>query len=55
MAGESAGAAVKHGRIQQSIVQWCFQEYWNIDQLCSLAKLLGCKSVELCAPTIGRR
>ncbi len=50
MAGESAGAAVKHGRIQQSIVQWCFQEYWNIDQLCSLAKSLGCKSVELCAP-----
>ncbi len=50
MPAASTGPAVKHGRIQQSIVQWCFQEYWNIDQLCGLAKSLGCKSVELCSP-----
>ena len=50
MAAASSGPAIKHGRIQQSIVQWCFQEYWNIDQLCGIAKSLGCKSVELCSP-----
>ena len=50
MPAASTGPAVKHGRIQQSIVQWCFQEYWNIDQLCGMAKSLGCKSVELCSP-----
>ena len=44
------GKAVKNGRINQSIVQWCFElfgEKWDIDQLCKVAKDLGCKSVEL--------
>jgi hydroxypyruvate isomerase len=38
-------------RVKQSIVQWCFQKYWNIDEMCQVAKRLGCVSVELVAPT----
>jgi hydroxypyruvate isomerase len=46
---ESAPAATK-GRIKQSVVEWCFQEYWNIDKLAQIAKQLGCRSVELVDP-----
>jgi hydroxypyruvate isomerase len=40
----------RNKRINQSIVQWCFQKYWNIDQMCQVAKQLGCVSVELVDP-----
>jgi hydroxypyruvate isomerase len=35
------------GRIKQSIVHWCYQETWSVEQLAELAKRLGCLSVEL--------
>lgn len=38
------------GNINHSLVQWCFADYWNLDELCQLAKRLGCKSVELVEP-----
>ena len=41
------------GRIQHSVVFWCFNvagEKWDIDKTCSVAKSLGCKSVEICGP-----
>ncbi len=41
------------GRIQHSIVFWCFNiagEKWTIDRTCAVAKSLGCKSVEICGP-----
>ena len=34
-------AAVKNGRIQQSIVHWCFEKYWPIDEFIKSAKGLG--------------
>jgi hydroxypyruvate isomerase len=37
-------------RLKQSIVQWCFQKHWNIDELCAQARRLGCFSVELVDP-----
>jgi hydroxypyruvate isomerase len=40
----------RNKRIQQSIVQWCFEKYWKIDELCQVAKRLGCVSVELVDP-----
>jgi hydroxypyruvate isomerase len=49
-AAETGGNAVMKGRIQQSIVQWCYSMFgseWTIDQLCEQAKKLGVKSVEL--------
>ena len=41
------------GNINHSIVFWCFNiagEKWDIDKTCSVAKSLGCKSVEICGP-----
>lgn len=40
----------KNQRIQQSLVQWCYAPYWNLDEMCQVAKRLGCKSIELAAP-----
>jgi hydroxypyruvate isomerase len=44
---------VTHGRIQQSIVYWCFNsagDKWDAEQTCQAATQLGCKSVELIEP-----
>jgi hydroxypyruvate isomerase len=38
------------GRIKHSIVPWCFEPYWKLDELCKVAKQLGCVSVELVNP-----
>ena len=38
------------GRIKQSIAFWCFNgfgEKWNLDQMCRVAKQIGCVSVEI--------
>jgi hydroxypyruvate isomerase len=50
-AAEPDGPVVRNRRIQQSLVQWCYQKYWNIDEMCRVAKKLGCVSVELVSPT----
>lgn len=45
--------AVVNGRIQQSIVFWCFNvggDKWDIEKTCQVAKTLGCKSIEICGP-----
>ena len=42
--------AVTKGRINQSIVHWCFAKHWNAEQTAKIAKTLGCKSIELIAP-----
>ena len=47
---EPDGPVVRNRRIQQSLVQWCYQKYWKIDEMCLVAKKLGCVSVELCSP-----
>ena len=41
------GVAVKNGRIQQSIVHWCFEQYWPIDEFIKTARSLGINSIEL--------
>lgn len=38
------------GNVKQSLVQWCYKKYWNIDELCRVARQLGCQSVELADP-----
>ena len=43
------GPSVKNGRIKQSIVYWCFEKYWHIDEFVKVAKSLGCESIELLA------
>ena len=45
--------AVRHGRIRQSIVHWCFSiagEEWSLDETCRAAVDLGVDSVELLTP-----
>lgn len=49
------GPAVVHGRIKQSIVHWPFEafgEKWNGEQVCRVARELGCLSVELVAADV---
>ena len=41
---------IKNKRLKQSIVRWCFEEHWNLEQMCQQAKRLGCSSVELVDP-----
>lgn len=41
---------VTKGRINQSIVHWCFAKYWDVEKACQIARQLGCKSVELVEP-----
>ncbi|WP_435010230.1 hydroxypyruvate isomerase family protein [Tundrisphaera lichenicola] len=37
----------RRGRINQSIVHWCFEKYWDVPKMIEVAKQLGCKSIEL--------
>ena len=41
---------IKNGRVNQSIVHWCFQDHWDLERTCQVAKQLGCGSVELVGP-----
>lgn len=41
---------IKNGRIKHSIVHWCFEPYWEIDEFIKNAKALGCGSIELTPP-----
>ena len=45
-----AEKAATKGRVKHSIVQWCFADYWNLEQLCEIANQLGCQSIELIGP-----
>lgn len=41
------------GNIKHSVVFWCFNvagEMWDMEKTCSVAKDLGCKSIEICEP-----
>ncbi len=42
--------AVTRGRINQSVASWCFENYWDLDKTCQIARQLGCKSIELVPP-----
>jgi hydroxypyruvate isomerase len=45
--------AVTNGRIQHSIVYWCFNsagDKWDAEKTCQVALQLGCKSVEIIDP-----
>lgn len=41
---------IKNGRIKQSIVHWCFQDYWDVEQTCQIARQLGVTSIEIVGP-----
>ena len=50
-AGVRAAPAARKRRIKQSIVHWCFQEHWKIEEMCRIARSLDCPSIELVSPT----
>ena len=41
---------VREGRINQSITYWCFEKYWNVEEMCNVAKQMGCKALGLIEP-----
>jgi hydroxypyruvate isomerase len=38
------------GRINHSIAHWCFAPHWELEEMCKVANILGCKSIELVGP-----
>lgn len=49
-AADRADTVAKDGRLNQSIVHWCFAKHWGVEKTCQIARRLGCKSVELVEP-----
>ncbi len=43
---DSTPVATK-GRINQSMVWWCYEPYWSAEKMCGVANKLGVKSIEL--------
>src|SRR4051812_8060047 len=53
IAAEEKPGKVTKGRINQSVVYWCFNvagDKWDAEKTCQVAKELGLKSVELIGP-----
>ena len=47
-ATEAAEPTTLKGRINHSIVYWCYQNHFpSLDAMCQAAKKLGCKSIEV--------
>ena len=44
------GPVIKNGRVKQSIVHWCWQDHWDVEQTCAVAKKLGVTSIEIVGP-----
>src|SRR5256885_1420572 len=43
--------SARDGRLPQSIVHWCYQDYWkDPEQFARVTKDLGCRSLELIDP-----
>ena len=49
--GDDAPFKIKNGRIQQSVVPWCFNPM-PVEELAKHAAAMGLKSVELCDPKV---
>ncbi len=37
----------KKQRLKQSLCHWCYAKYWNLEEMCQVAKRLGCPAIEL--------
>ena len=50
---QTTGRGARNGRIRQSLALWCLEDTewgWDLERTCSLARDLGCPSVELVPP-----
>jgi hydroxypyruvate isomerase len=43
-------AETRNGRIKQSLVHWCYKDYWDVEEMARTARQLGCRSIELIDP-----
>ncbi len=50
LASADTPPAAKNGRIRQSLVHWCYSQYWDVPAMIQVAKKLGCGSIELIEP-----
>ncbi len=41
---------VRKGRLKQSVAQWCFSDYWDLEEMARIVSGLGCQSIELVPP-----
>ena len=44
------GGYTPKGNINHSLVNWCYQQYWDTEKICQVAKAIGCKSIEIIPP-----
>ena len=42
--------AARKGRVKQSLIYWCYQSYWPVEEMAKVARDLGCLSIELIDP-----
>lgn len=49
-AAEQDAPVKRKGRINHSIVHWCFKNHWKTPEMARIARRLGCTSIELAAP-----
>jgi hydroxypyruvate isomerase len=47
---KSPARAATKGRIRQSLVYWCYKDYFSVAEMARVAKQLGCQSIELIDP-----
>ncbi len=49
-ADKNAANAKRKGRINQSLVHWCYKKFWSVEKMAKLAVSLGIPSIELIDP-----
>jgi hydroxypyruvate isomerase len=49
-AAEPASPSPSKGRVKHSLVKWCYEKHFPLEEMCRVAVGLGCKSVELGPP-----
>jgi len=49
-ADKKAANAKRKGRINQSLVHWCYKKFWSVEEMAKLAVSLGIPSIELIDP-----
>ena len=47
---QSERDSATRGRINQSVLYWCYEKYYSLEEICRIAQQLGCKALELIAP-----
>jgi hydroxypyruvate isomerase len=49
-AAEPATPPTLKGRVKHSLVKWCYDKHFPLEEMCRVAVQLGCKSIEITTP-----